>query len=84
MFLYVASTKVITHFNDNDKGLKVYRQETKNAEVTSTALPDTSPLSDATREVFQLKNILYLALTVIKRSWVKSHSYTYLFLITEN
>ena len=29
MFLYVVATKVITHFNDKDKGLKVYRQDTK-------------------------------------------------------
>ena len=29
MFLLVFATKVVTHFNDNDKGLKVYRQETK-------------------------------------------------------
>ena len=29
MFLYVAATKVNTFFNDNDKGLKVYRQKTK-------------------------------------------------------
>ena len=28
MFLYVAATKVVTHFND--KGLTVYRQETQN------------------------------------------------------
>ena len=29
MFLYVVATKVVTDFNDNDKRLKVYRQETK-------------------------------------------------------
>ena len=29
MFLYVVATKVITHFNDKYKGLKVYRQDTK-------------------------------------------------------
>ena len=29
LFLYVVATKAITHFIDNDKGLKVYRQETK-------------------------------------------------------
>ena len=29
MFLHVVTTKVMTYFNDNDKGLKVYRQETK-------------------------------------------------------
>ena len=30
MFLYVVATKVVTDFNDNDKRLKVYRQETIN------------------------------------------------------
>ena len=29
MILYVIATKVATHFNDNDKGFKVYKQETK-------------------------------------------------------
>ena len=29
MFLYVFSVKVITNFNNNGKGLKVYRQETQ-------------------------------------------------------
>ena len=33
MFLYVVATKVITHFNDNDIGLKVYRQETKKSKL---------------------------------------------------
>ena len=28
MFLCVVATKVVTHFNDNDKGLKMCRQET--------------------------------------------------------
>ena len=39
------------------------------SEVTSTALPETRPLSDTIREVLQLKNILYLALTYIKIFW---------------
>ena len=30
MFLYIVATKVVTHFNNNGKGLKVHRQETKN------------------------------------------------------
>ena len=29
MFLHVVTTKIMIYFNDNDKGLKVYRQETK-------------------------------------------------------
>ena len=29
MFVNVVATKVITHFNDNGKGLKAYKQETK-------------------------------------------------------
>ena len=29
MFMYAVATKVISHFNDNDKELKVYRQKTK-------------------------------------------------------
>ena len=29
MILHVVAAKVATHFNDNDKGLKVYKQETK-------------------------------------------------------
>ena len=29
MFLYVVATKFLTHFNDNNKGVKVYRQETQ-------------------------------------------------------
>ena len=29
MFMYVVATRVISHFNDNDKELKVYRQKTK-------------------------------------------------------
>ena len=28
-FLYVVATKVVTHFNNDGKGLKVYRQETQ-------------------------------------------------------
>ena len=28
-FLYVAATKVVTHFNDNDKRWKMYRPETQ-------------------------------------------------------
>ena len=54
MFLYVVTTKVITHFNDNDKGLKCADRRPINqnrelclwklySEVTSTALPDPSP-----------------------------------------
>ena len=29
MFLFVVATKVVTHFNDNKKGLKVYRKESE-------------------------------------------------------
>ena len=29
MLLYVLATKAATHFSDNDKGYKAYRQETK-------------------------------------------------------
>ena len=29
MFLYVVATKVVTHFSNDGKGLKVYRQETQ-------------------------------------------------------
>ena len=94
--LYVVSTKVITHFNDimtRDSRCTDRRPRNQNkkrcCEVTSSALPDTSPLSDITRVVFQLKNILYLALTVIKVFWRSLNNkyrnkYTYLFLVTEN
>ena len=48
MFLYVVTTKILTHFSDT--GLKVYRQETQKSkqrtfsDVASTALPDFSPI----------------------------------------
>ena len=54
MFLHIVATNVVTHFNDNDKGLKVYRQAAKKSksrtllmtptvpELISTALPDWS------------------------------------------
>ena len=53
--LHVAATRIVTHFSDNDKGLKVYRQDTKKSrycnllmkqtffEVKSISLPDMSP-----------------------------------------
>ena len=74
MFLYVVGNKVATHFNNDGKGLKVYRQETQKlkwitfSEVKSTAFPDSGPLYyirrlPAQKLIFQKNQ----ALLVIKR-----------------
>ena len=33
MFLYVVAAKAVTHFNNDGKGLKVYRQETQKFKI---------------------------------------------------
>ena len=59
MFLYLVATKVATHFNDNDKGFKVYRQETKNIKIVNFA-GDTNFFSSDINSFVRLKPILIL------------------------
>ena len=66
MFLYIAATKVVAHFSDNDMGLKVGDQEIKIVKFVddehflrwNQLLCQAQAHFDTIREVFQLKNKL--------------------------
>ena len=73
MFLYIAATKVVAHFSDNDMGLKVGDQETQTGDQEikivkfvddehflrwNQLLCQAQAHFDTIREVFQLKNKL--------------------------
>ena len=73
-------------FNDNDKGLKVYWQETKkNSEFCWWRLfSEVTPIAFLQLQMSLTQKYILPGINSYIKILEKSHTYTYLFLITEN